>query len=121
MVPDLAGDPCVIVYPDLVYPVDVFLRAAWIAFQRSRPSGLKISSWKRSPQRTLELLEQGRGVPRSLHEKGLAWDVVGPPAELRRFGQAYAALGLDAVFEADHLHIEFDGPALRRLGLDFRS
>jgi len=110
----------VLVVPELVFPVDVFITLVdRIHAQAGRPS-LGVSSWLRTSSKQLELLEQGRGVVRSLHLRGLALDLVGAPPALQAFQRGWIALGLDALPEGDHLHVELDGPVLRRLGLDFR-
>lgn len=117
-----------VVIPPMVYPVDVFIEAVSIAFdQAGRPRGLRVTSWLRTVAQQEQLLSLG-GVQDSLHLKGLALDIVGPRAAdgtpgpgLVALGAAWARLGLDALFSAQgNLHIEFDGSALRRLGVDFR-
>lgn len=109
-----------VVVPPLVPPV---LQFAWLVawvLQASGARGLRLTSWLRTESQQEDLLARGRGVVRSLHIRGLAMDLVGPPAALMAFARGWIGLGLDAVLEADHLHIELDGPALRALGLDFR-
>lgn len=109
-----------VIVPPLVFPVDVFALVLAQVLRSSGASGLRVTSWLRTEQKQLELLERGRGVVRSLHLKGLAMDLVGTPAAIAAFQRGWIGLGLDAVLEADHLHVELDGPALRRIGLDFR-
>lgn len=70
---------------------------------------VRITSWCRSAQRNREV----GGVENSLHLVCLALDVVGPPNEVQRLALAWRGIGLDAVQESDHLHLELDGPAVR--------
>ena len=117
-----------VVVPELVYPVTIFVQLVAIAFDRAGRPRLSVSSWLRTDQRQVELAEQGLGVVRSLHTRGLALDLQGEPGARQAMGNAWRALGLDAVDEPGGvqgrinpvLHIELDGPALRRLGVDFR-
>lgn len=108
--------------PPIVGPVLIFARLVlYVLDNVPAARGIGISSWLRSDVRSVELADAGRGVGlRSLHNQGLAMDLVGAPGVLGAFGEAWQVIGLDAVFEPDHLHIEFDGPLLRRFGLDFR-
>lgn len=111
-----------VVVPPMVYPVTLFVDCIVRTFnaRAAQARGVRVSSWLRTAAQQLELREQGRGVVRSLHEKGLAMDLVGTAAQLGAMRAGWIALGLDAVDEGDHLHLELDGPALRRLGIDFR-
>jgi len=110
-----------VVAPPLIYPVPQFLIVVEFAFRQAGSPRIGVSSWLRTDTKALELAEQGRGVGlRSLHNRGLALDLVGPAPSLGAFAEAWQRLGLDALFEPDHLHIELDGPALRSLGVDFR-
>ena len=109
-----------VVVPTMVYPVTLFVQLIAIAVTRDpRIRGIRASSWLRTSAKQRELNELGRGVPRSLHERGLAMDLIGQPAQVSAMRSAWLAYGLDAVDEVDHLHIELDGPALRRLGVRF--
>lgn len=116
-----------VVIPELVYPVTIFVQLVAIAFERAGRPRLRVSSWVRSQQRTLELAEAGLGKPTSLHPRGLALDLQGEPGALQAMQIAWRALGLDAVRETPLagvrvnpvLHIELDGPALRRIGVSF--
>jgi hypothetical protein len=139
-----------VVIPPMVYPVTVFVQLLTIAFrQAEQPTGLVVTSWLRSVSQQDDLVEQGRGVGNSLHLKGLAMDLSVKNASalpgLDRLGLRWRGLGLDAVFGGGvetrvgeiilpngarvpntqvtrrYLHIELDGPALRRLGVDFRD
>lgn len=135
-----------VLVPDMVYPVTLFVQLLTLAFERAGRPRLRVSSWLRSVQQQDDLVEQSRGVANSLHLKGLAMDLIpGDVAGMERLGQAWRGLGLDAVFGGGqtfvagpdiilpngakvpntgrtirYLHIELDGPALRRLGVDFR-
>lgn len=53
------------------------------------------------------------GSPNSLHLLGLAVDVVASPESEARIAAIWRGIGLDAVAEGDHLHLELDGPLLR--------
>ena len=113
--------------PQLVYPVTVFVQLVSIAFERARRPRLTVTSWLRSSAQQLELVELGAGAQRSLHPLGLAMDLQGTAQARQAMGTAWRALGLDAVDESPGptrvnpvLHIELDGPALRRIGVDFR-
>lgn len=106
--------------PPLVSPVTEFVVLIAWTLQRTGARGIRVSSWLRTEQQQEDLRSRGRGVVRSLHLRGLAMDLVGPPATLMAFAAGWVALGLDAVLESDHLHIELDGPSLRALGIDFR-
>jgi len=114
--------------PPMVYPVTLFVQCVGIAFDRAGRPRLTVSSWLRTDQRQVELAEQGLGVVRSLHTRGLALDLQGTAPARQAMGTAWRALGLDAIDEPGGvqgrvnpvLHIELDGPALRRLGVDFR-
>ncbi len=116
-----------VLIPEMVYPVTVFVQLVRIAFDRAGRPSLRVSSWLRTEQRTRELAEAGLGKPTSLHPRGLAMDLQGAPDALQAMQTAWRALGLDAVSEAPALgvrvnpvlHIELDGPALRRLGVSF--
>lgn len=109
-----------VLIPQIVFPVNVFVLLLAQVLQASGARGLSVTSWLRTEQKQRELLEEGRGVVRSLHLKGLAMDLIGSPAAIQAFQRGWIGLGLDAQLEADHLHVELDGPLLRRLGLDFR-
>lgn len=109
-----------VVVPALVSPVTEFVVLIAWTLQRTGARGLRVTSWLRSEADQEDLLSRGRGVVRSLHLRGLAMDLVGPPASLMAFAAGWVALGLDAVLESDHLHIELDGPSLRAVGIDFR-
>lgn len=126
----------------MVYPVTLFAQLIGIAFVKAGRPQLVVTSWLRSSTDQEDLLEQGRGVVNSLHLKGLAMDLQGKfvyPgrfADLSGMEEAWRSLGLDAVrgggtrleptippqirLGREYLHIELDGPALRRLGVDFR-
>lgn len=108
--------------PQIVYPIDQFLIAAGIVLQQyPEARGIRVSAWGRTVDRAVELAELGKGVgSRSLHTRFLAFDLVGTAVQTDAFRRGWSALGLDAVPEGDHLHVEFDGPALRRFGVDFR-
>lgn len=116
-----------VVVPEMVYPVTVFVQLIGIAFERAGRPKLRVTSWLRTEQRTLELAEAGFGKARSLHPRGLAMDLQGTAAALQAMQSAWRALGLDAISEAPRpgirvnpvLHIELDGPALRRIGVSF--
>ena len=111
-----------VVVPPMVYPVTLFTELVGRVFTAriTQTRGVRVSSWLRTAAKTLELREQGRGVVNSLHQRGLAIDLVGTAVQLGAMRAGWVALGLDAVDEGDHLHLELDGPALRRLGVDFR-
>lgn len=113
--------------PPMVYPVTVFVQLLGVAFERAGRPRLTVSSWQRSTAAQQELVELGTGAIRSLHPKGLAMDLQGSAAARQALGNAWRALGLDAIDEGPAasrlnpvLHIELDGPALRRVGVDFR-
>jgi len=74
----------------------------------SRSPAVEITSW----YRTLEDNARVGGVPTSLHQVGLALDLVGPGTA--KIAELWRGLGLDQVDEGDHLHIELDGPIFRR-------
>jgi len=111
----------------MVYPVTLFSQLIAIAYDRAGRPKLTVSSWLRSQERTLELAEAGVGKLTSLHPRGLAMDLQGSAAALQAMQSAWRGLGLDAIREAPVagvrlspvLHIELDGPALRRLGVSF--
>jgi hypothetical protein len=110
-----------LVIPELRYPVTLFVQLLGIALLQAGYPRLSVSSWKRTEQKSIELAELGKGVgPRSLHNLGLAMDLTGSSAALGSFQRAWVGFGLVAGAEADHLHVELDGPALRRIGVDFR-
>lgn len=75
----------------------------------ARATDVSISSFLRTPERN----EAVGGRPNSLHLVGLAVDLVGEPATLGRVASIWRAIGLDAIDEGDHLHLELDGPLLR--------
>lgn len=70
--------------------------------------GVEISSWFRTEPQNIAV----GGVPGSLHLRGLAMDLVGPPIALATIADVWTQIGLDAVVETDHLHLELDGPAV---------
>jgi len=106
--------------PPLVFPVDAFVRIVdFVHAQAGRPR-LQVTSWLRTVQNQAELIEFEGGAVRSLHTKGLALDLVGTAPSLQAFARGWRALGLDALAESDHLHVELDGPGLRVFGIDFR-
>lgn len=110
-----------VVVPPIVYPVSLFAQLLGQVLYTSGATGIRARSWLRTDTKSLELFELGKGVGlRSLHNLGLAMDLVGTTRQVNAFRQGWLALGLDAVPEGDHLHVELDGPVLRRLGVDFR-
>lgn len=67
---------------------------------------VRVSSYVRNPLLNTEV----GGVANSLHQIGLAIDLVpDDPALYAPLAAAWRSLGLDAVFEQDHLHVELDG------------
>lgn len=125
----------------MVYPVTVFLQCLSIAFERAGRPRLRVTSWQRPPEQQEQLVNQGRGVVNSLHLQGLAMDLQGsdlffPNRAEDALLEQWQVLGLDAYRgltplrtdpegpslgrQTYYLHIELDGPALRRLGVDFR-
>ena len=125
----------------MVYPVTLFVQLLSIAFQRAGRPRLRVTSWQRPPEQQEQLVSQGRGVVNSLHLQGLAMDLQGadlirPQTAENALLEAWQTLGLDAYRgltplrtdpegpslgrQTYYLHIELDGPALRRLGVDFR-
>jgi len=112
----------------MVYPVTIFVQLLDVAYRRAGAPRLTVSSWLRPPETQQELVELGTGALRSLHPLGLAMDLQGTLGARQAMGTAWRALGLDAIDEGPSasrvnpvLHIELDGPALRRLGIDFRA
>lgn len=87
----------------------LFLILVVIVLTKAQARGVTISSYLRNPATNAA----AGGVSNSLHLVGLAMDLVGPWTELERVAILWRSLGLDAVLESDHLHIELDGPALR--------
>jgi len=62
-----------------------------------------VTSWIRSPNHNAAL----GGVPTSRHLMGLAVDVVfDNPADAPGFQEAALTLGLQVLFEGDHLHVQ---------------
>ena len=130
-----------LIVPRMVYPVTLFVQLLSIAFQRAGRPRLRVTSWQRPPEQQEQLVSQGRGVVNSLHLQGLAMDLQGadlirPQTAENALLEAWQTLGLDAYRgltplrtdpegpslgrQTYYLHIELDGPALRRLGVDFR-
>jgi len=117
-----------LVIPPMVYPVTVFVELVGVAFDKAGRPRLRATDWLRTDKRAVELAELGAGVVQSLHVKGLALDLQGTGAALQAMLSAWRALGLDALLEAPLpgvrvnpvLHIELDGPALRRIGVSFK-
>lgn len=70
---------------------------------------LRETSWFRTPEKNVEV----GGVPNSLHLRGLALDLAGPMEERLRIGNRWRSLGLDAVQDTGHVHLELDGPIFR--------
>ena len=133
------------------FAVELFIRCLQYAFQQAGRPNFRVSSWQRSVAQQDDLVEQSRGVPNSLHLKGLAMDLIpGDVRGLERLGLAWRELGLDAVFGGGatstctgpgcgptivvgpfevppfqstirYLHIELDGPGLRARGLSFKD
>ena len=70
----------------------------------------QVTSWYRTPDENAAV----GGKPNSLHLVGEAIDLVfGSSVEAARVQNIWRTIGLDAVDEADHLHLELDGPLLR--------
>lgn len=74
--------------------------------------GLKITSVRRSRTEQLRLWNNRHNNPypvappgRSLHEHGLAWDMVGPPAVLEQAGKVWNSWG-GHWSPADRIHFE---------------
>jgi len=63
---------------------------------------LNLTSWYRDPATNARV----GGAPQSQHLLGLAIDVDGDPAELDRFAVLAQHVGLTAVLEQSHLHIQ---------------
>jgi hypothetical protein len=64
--------------------------------------GVSITSWWRSPWRNYEL----GGSPLSLHQIGLAWDLV-PASAFTQAEIIKTGLPLKLVNEGDHIHAQF--------------
>ena len=63
-----------------------------------------VTSWIRSEKRNKEV----GGLATSYHLSGLAVDIIlDNPADKARFIKAAKRLGLDAIDEGDHVHVEF--------------
>lgn len=64
-----------------------------------------VTSWFRTEARNRDV----GGSPDSLHQIGLAVDLIFQrESDRASFTQAAKRLGLQCVFEGDHLHVEFD-------------
>ena len=87
----------------------LFLVLVLLVIQAAGARSLSVSSYYRTPERNAAV----GGVPTSLHLQGLAIDLVGGQADILAVAGLWRALGLDAVVESDHLHLELDGPAVR--------
>lgn len=87
----------------------LFLVLVLLVVQAAGATSLSVSSYLRTPERNAAV----GGVANSLHLAGLAIDLVGSQADILAVAGLWRVLGLDAVVESDHLHLELDGPALR--------
>jgi len=104
------------------FPPPVLLREPWLGviigflrnLSQSLVQGQQITSWYRSPQFNRQI----GGEPDSQHLFALAMDIAGPQLVFSMF-QA-RRMGLVAVMERDHLHVQaFPRGALRRAGVRF--
>lgn len=78
--------------------------------------GLTVTSWWRGPGHNRNV----GGSAESQHLFALAVDIAGDIQRLRRVAQGAAAMGLFAVLEPGHLHIQrHPAGALRRAGVTF--
>jgi len=79
-------------------------------------SGLALTSWFRTP----EVNRDEGGDPESQHLFGLAWDLAVPPQIAAQVVDTARQLGLVAVDERTHVHIQaFPAGALARAGVTF--
>jgi len=78
----------------------------------------RVTSWFRTPDTN----RAAGGSPESQHLFALAWDLDAPREQLAGIADAAASLGLVAVHESDHVHVQlFPAGALARAGVTFPS
>jgi len=93
--------------------LNFYWRAVRLFFQFP---GLQLTSWFRTPETNRDV----GGDPESQHLFGLAWDVTAPPQLLGAIARAGRGLGITAVEERDHVHLQaFPAGALARAGITF--
>lgn len=96
----------------------IFVFAARVGLLFSWVRGLRVTSWWRDPATNRDV----DGDPESQHLFALAVDLDGSAAELRRVLTLAGTVGLIAVREPGHVHVQlFPSGALARLGVTFPS
>lgn len=76
--------------------------------------GVRLTSWWRTPEHNRAV----GGHPESQHLVGLAFDLVAPPLAMHRIAQRARDVGLVAVNEGDHVHLQALQPGqLARFGV----
>ena len=97
--------------PPFTMRAAIFAVMVGLALRAARTTGrVLVSSWFRSPDENAAV----GGRPNSLHLAGEAIDLVfSSRADSSRVQTIWNSIGLDAVDEGDHLHLELDGPLLR--------
>ena len=75
-----------------------------VLIARGTGVSVAVTSWFRSQAENARV----GGSPTSLHLAGLALDLVGTPQALQTVASVWRAIGFQAIFESDHLHIELD-------------
>lgn len=85
----------------------LFARLVVAVVVAARARNVVPTSWFRTPAENAAL----GGVPGSLHLQGIAIDLAGDSDELGQIEGIWRAIGLDAVDEGDHLHLELQARA----------